>query len=377
MRSAARVGLVGAGFISGQYLDTIARSPDLRLVAVADADPARAEAAAAASGARAVSVPAMMERDDVDVVLNLTIPSAHAAVTMAAVEAGIAVYTEKPLASTFRVGEELLRAAEASGVRIGSAPDTVLGPGVQSARRALDDGAIGQPVAASAFWGAPGHELWHPAPDFYYQQGGGPLLDMGPYYLTALITLLGPVTEVAGMVREDARARLIAVGPRAGEPVVVDTEVATHTAALLRHASGAVSTVVMSFDVWASGSPHIEVFGTCGALRVPDPNEFDRTAALYTAGDRTWREVARQASSYPVGRGMGLAEMMAAQTEGRPHRASGALALHTLEVLEAVSAASAQGGTVRLTTTAERPDPMPSHVIVGRDGAVSRSHSEC
>ena len=243
-----RVGIVGAGKISGQYSATIARLPQLRVAAVADLDQGRARRLADQHpGARVVTLPELYAADAVDVVLNLTTPAAHAGVALAALAAGKHVYGEKPLAAVSVDGRAMVDAADAAGLRVACAPDTVLGTGVQTARSCLDEGSIGVAHAATAFMTAAGHERWHPDPEFYYQPGGGPLLDMGPYYLTALVHLLGPVARVTGMSSRPRDTRTIGSGPRAGStfPVGVDSQ----ETGILEHESGALTTVLLSFDI--------------------------------------------------------------------------------------------------------------------------------
>lgn len=361
--SPLRVGLIGAGFISGQYLASLRRLPQLSLVAVADLDAGRAEAAAAESSADVRTIEDLLAADDVDAVLNLTVPAAHVEVSTAALLADKHVFVEKPLALTVSEGRALLDLARERRLRIGSAPDTVLGTGIQTARDVIDRGEIGTPIGASANWTAPGHELWHPSPDFYYQHGGGPLFDMGPYYLTSLVTLLGPVVSVSAASSRSDRGRTIATGPRAGEPI--DVEVDTHIAAVLRHAGGAISTVLVSFEVWGARLPRIEVFGTDGTVSAPDPNRFDGTVELLSSSDRTWHPVPVSAGFENSGRGFGLADMALAMVEERPHRASGDLALHVLDIMESVTVAAETGETRQLSTTVERPSGV-EHARIAR-----------
>ena len=219
------VGVIGCGAIIAQYLTNFRRLESVNLVAVADLDPARAQAVADSyEGVRALSVEGLLAADDVELVLNLTIPAAHAEIALKAIAAGKSVYGEKPLAATTTEAKEVLEAASAAGVLVGCAPDTVLGTGIQTARKAIDDGLIGAPVSATATMATPGHERWHPNPDFYYQPGGGPLLDMGPYYVSALVTLLGPVVSVVGAASHTRNERTIGSGPREGQKVPVDIE---------------------------------------------------------------------------------------------------------------------------------------------------------
>ncbi|MER7365895.1 Gfo/Idh/MocA family protein [Nonomuraea wenchangensis] len=292
----------------------------------------------------------------VDVVLNLTVPAAHAEVALQAIAAGKDVYGEKPLAANSADAARVLRAAEAAGVRVGCAPDTVLGTGTQTARKAVDDGLIGRPVAATATMVTAGHERWHPNPDFYYVPGGGPLLDMGPYYVTSLVTLLGPVTSVIGAASRLRGKRTIGSGPRRGEEIPVSVD--THVTGVLVHDSGALSTLVMSFDAAATRAPNIEVHGERGSLVVPDPNHFDGVVQLSAVGDAGWRDLPDSAGYVAAGRGVGLADL-AATPAGEEPRASGALAFHVLDVMESLLASAASGAAVTVASTCERPSPVP------------------
>jgi predicted dehydrogenase len=353
------VGVVGCGTIAGQYLATLRRLDSVRLVAVADRDPLRAHAAAASGpGLRALTVDELLADREVDAVLNLTNPAAHAEVALRAIAAGKHVYGEKPLASSTSAAGRVLDAARAAGVRSGCAPDTVLGTGVQTARRAVDDGLVGRPAFATATMVTPGHERWHHDPDFYYAPGGGPLLDMGPYYVTALVTLLGPVASVTGAASHLRGSRTIAAGPRAGDTVPVTTD--THVSGVLVHASGAVSTLVTSFDGVRTRSPHIEVHGDRASLVVPDPNRFDGAPEICTLADREagWSELPVSAGYRAAGRGYGLADM-AGTPAGVQHRANGDLAYHVLDVMESLLASASTGARVTVGSTVRRPAPVP------------------
>jgi len=353
-----RIGLVGAGQISGAYLATLRRLSNVAVVTVADLDETRAAAAAAAvPGARPLAVTDLLAAGDVDLVLNLTIPAAHADVALAAITAGKHVYGEKPLAVTAGRAREVLAAAARAGVRVGCAPDTVLGTGVQTARACLDAGQIGTPIAATAFMVTPGHERWHPAPEFYYQPGGGPLFDMGPYYLTALVTLLGPVRRVAAMASTPRPARTIGSGPRAGAEI--DVAVATHVTGVLEHASGALSTLVMSFDVWAARLPHIEVYGTAGSLSVPDPNGFGGVVQVFSAGARDWAPAPEAAGYRGASRGYGVSDLASALASGATHRANGEIAFHVLDVMESLLTAASSGLSEDVASSCDRPPAVP------------------
>lgn len=356
MNPAHPVGIIGCGTIAAQYAATLSRLPMLHLVAVADLDPARAAAFAADHGCASMTVDELLADPSVHTVLNLTIPAAHAEVALQVLAAGKHVYCEKPLATTTADAERILAMADRAGLRVGCAPDTVLGSGIQTAREAIDDGLIGRPVAATAMMVVPGHESWHPHPDFYYQDGGGPLLDMGPYYLSALVALLGPVTSVIGAASRSRDSRVIATGPRAGESIPVDVD--SHVTGVLTHASGALSTIVMSFDAVASAAPKLEVHGLLGSLVVPDPNAFDGEVRLMVNGDDTWQTLAPAAGHLDGGRGIGLLDLVVCEA-GQPHRASGELALHVLDVMECVLRAAKSGSAESVRRSTARPAPVP------------------
>jgi predicted dehydrogenase len=357
-----RVGIIGCGKIIGQYLETFARITDIKLVAVADLDQARAtEVASSQSGVVALTVESLLGRSDIEAVVNLTIPSAHTDVSLAAIAAGKAVYVEKPLADTVENGSRVLAAAAAAGVPLGCAPDTVLGTGTQTARRAIDDGMVGTPISASATMVTPGHERWHPNPDFYYQPGGGPLLDMGPYYVTALVSLLGPVTKVIGAASALRDTRTVQTGSRAGELIPVTT--ATHVTGVLHHANGTLSTLLMSFDATATKASRIEVHGTTGTLSIPDPNNFSGDVQLWRSGAEAWETLPASAGYTRAARGYGLAEMLWNAEHGATRLANttadGQLALHVLEIMEAVLTAADSGTAIELATTTDRPHAVP------------------
>jgi predicted dehydrogenase len=352
-----RIGIVGLGVISRAYLDTLARHPAVRITAVADLDTARSAAAAAGlEHAEALAVDRLLSSDDVDAVLNLTIPAAHTDIDLAAVGNGKSVYSEKPLAVTFGDAERVMAAAAAAGVGVGCAPDTVLGTGTQTARAAIDAGHIGRPVAATATMVTPGHERWHPEPDFYYRPGGGPLLDMGPYYISSLVHLLGPVRAVVGAGSRLRGERVIGSGPRAGERIAV--EVDSHVTGILEHESGALSTITTTFDGVATNSVPIEVHGESGTLAVPDPNRFGGEPRLFELGGSDWVSLPPSAGYVDGARGVGLLDFLTA-TDDRPARAGGDVALHVLEVMTAVLRSAAEGHRIALTTTVARPTPVP------------------
>ena len=357
MADKVKVGIVGCGNISGNYLHWSKSFDVLDVAACADMVPERAEAKAAEAGIRACSVGDLLKDPDIQIVLNLTIPRAHAEVNLAALQAGKSAYCEKPFAVTREDGHKVLAAAKAKGLRVGGAPDTFLGGGIQTCRKLIDDGAIGTPVGATAFMACRGHESWHPDPEFYYDLGGGPMLDMGPYYLTALVNLLGPVRRVCGSARVSFPERTITSEPKKGKKIQVATP--THIAGTLDFASGAVGTMVMSFDVVAHRLPIIEVYGSEGTLLVPDPNGFGGPVRLRRMGDQDWTEV-RLTHSDQVGRSIGVADMAHGMLRGRPHRASGELCYHVLDVMCAFDESSKAGRHIEVQSRCERPAPLPA-----------------
>lgn len=355
-----RVGVVGCGNVSGIYLANLARMFDtVEVTAVADPLPERAQAAAAEHGmARACSVEELLADPGIEIVLNLTVPLAHAEITLEAIAAGKHVYTEKPMAVSLRDGERILALARKKGVRVGTAPDTFLGSGIQTSIRLLDEGAIGMPVAATAFMTCHGPEGWHPDPDFFYGQGGGPVFDMGPYYFTALVALLGPALRVCGSVKRTFPHRTVGSGPKEGESI--DVQVPTHAAGTIDFAVGAVATFVMSFDVWHAELPHLEIYGSEGSMSVPDPNTFGGPVRIRGSMDAEWHDVPVPPLYAENSRGLGLSEMVHAMRENRPHRASGALGLHVLEIMHAVHEASSSERYATLRFPVPRPEPFPA-----------------
>ena len=360
-----KVGIVGCGNISSIYLKNCQHVfTHVEVAACADLLVERAEAQAAEHGvAKACSVEALLADDAIDIVLNLTIPNAHASVAAAAVEAGKNVHNEKPLTITRADGRALLEAAAAKGVRVGAAPDTFMGGGLQTCRKLIDDGAIGEPVAATAFMTCHGHESWHPNPEFFYKSGGGPMFDMGPYYLTALVSLMGPVKRVTGSTRITFPQRTITSEPFKG--TVIDVDLPTHVAGVMDFANGAVATIITSFDVWAANLPRIEIYGSEGSLSVPDPNTFGGPVQIRRAGGKDWEDVELTHGYAENSRGIAVADMAAAVASGRAHRASGEMAYHVLDIMHAFHDASDAGKHIELESTCERPAAMPTGLGAG------------
>ena len=300
-----------------------------------------------------MSVDELLASSQVDAVLNLTVPLAHAEINLRALNAGKHVYAEKPLSTGLDEARPVMQLSREKGLKIGCAPDTFLGAGIQTCIELIDQGAIGKPVSAMAFMTCHGHEGWHPNPQFYYQHGGGPMLDMGPYYLTALVAMLGPIKRVAGMTSRAFDTRTVGSGALAGQTFPV--EIPTHVGGLMEFANGAIGTMVTSFDVWSANLPFIEVHGTLGSLSVPDPNTFAGPVRLFTPQDG-WKDIALTRAFSQNSRGLGLADMADAIANGRAGRVSGELAFHVLEAMESFGAHE----FVDLKSTVDRPAPLGS-----------------
>jgi predicted dehydrogenase len=349
-----RVGIIGAGYISAVYLKS--NFPQFKIVACADAIPESANARATEFGIKAMGVNDLLADSSIEIILNLTIPQSHVPVSRAAIEAGKHVYSEKPLGLSREEAQTLLGAAAGKGLRVGSAPDTFLGGGHQTARKLVDEGAIGQPIGGAAFFMYGGPESWHPNPEFLYQRGAGPVYDMGPYYVTTLVNLLGPVKNVLSIGRNTQPKRKIGSGPRQGTEFTV--EVLTYVSAILEFHSGAAVTFTVSFDVTGHSHPPIEIYGTAGSLQIPDPNFFGGNVRLIRAGGK-WADVAHTHSYGDANyRGIGLADMAAAMATETAHRASGTLAYHVLEVLQAIVTNAAGDTSFEIKSTCERPRPL-------------------
>ncbi|WP_290856959.1 Gfo/Idh/MocA family oxidoreductase [Hamadaea sp.] len=344
------VAVVGCGTISHQYLTTLAARPEVRLIACADLD---VERAAKVALDHAVPVhgdlATALAHPEVELVVNLTIPSAHAPVALAAIRAGKHVYTEKPFAATPAEAAEVLAEAEAAGVLTGGAPDTFLGAGLQTAARVVSEGMIGRPLSAIVLLQGPGPHRWHPDPEFLFGPGGGPLFDMGPYYLTALAVMFGSVRRVTALACKGFAERVIGQGPRAGQAFPV--EVDTHVTALLEYAGGQVATVVFSFDSPLSRQGFFEITGTEATLAAPDPNKFIGPVQIRRAGDPEWTDVpVPQADD---GRGIGVCDLARAIRTGERHRASGELAAHVVDVMTAIQESAERSAISELPRTWE------------------------
>jgi len=361
-----KVGIIGCGAISSNYLKNARSLPILEIAACADLDPARAQAKAEEFDVpRSCTVDELLADPEIELALNLTIPAAHAAVALAALEHGKHVYNEKPLALDRESGRQVIETAERLGLRVGCAPDTFLGDGLQTARKAVDEGLIGKPVAFTGFMMGRGPERFHPDPAFFYQPGGGPMFDMGPYYLTALLNLLGPIRRITGLASIAIPDRVVETGPKTGEAIPVATQ--DHVCGVLEFADGAVGTLVTSFAV-AHGEYDraypISLYGTEGALRVPDPNHFDGEVWVRRLKDEEWSRVP---SAFPTGygRSVGLADLATAARSGRAHRASGEQGFAVLDLMQGFLDSSVSGGAYTPSGAYQRPAPMRTDLPFG------------
>lgn len=352
-----KVGIIGAGNISGIYLENGNRFDTMEVVAIADIDLQKAKERAEQFKLKAYSVEELLADKEIEMVINLTIPQAHASINLAALNAGKHVYVEKPFSVTCDEAVEVLKVAQEKGLYVGSAPDTFLGAGIQTAIKAIQDGVIGTPVAATAFMLTGGHEVWHPNPEFYYQIGGGPMFDMGPYYLTALVAMLGPIRRVTGSANISYPERTIRSQPKAGQ--VIKVEVPTHISGIIDFEGGAMGTIITSFDTpgWAS-LPRIEVYGSKGTMTVPDPNHFGGEVKVHIAGEKEWTVLEQAHGNDANNRGLGAADMARAIREKGNHRASGQLGYHVLEAMHGFHIASSEDRHYKMVSTCEIPQPL-------------------
>lgn len=355
--SAVGVGVIGAGVISDTYLENLNSFPDVEVLAIGGLIPEQVRAQAEKHSVPAYGAPeVVLNHPDVQLVVNLTIPSVHVEVSSAAIAAGKHVWTEKPIGLDRAEIATLLEQAHTAGVRIGSAPDTLLGPGFQGAKRAIAAGVIGQPLFAQTAFQTQGPDMWHPTPQFLFAQGAGPLLDMGPYYLSALVSLLGAVDHVAAVGAKPKEQREIRTGPHVG--TMFPVEVPSTIQVLTAFEGGAQAQSLMSFDSALERQGVLEIHGTEGSIVLPDPNRFTgRTAYVKPLGvlrdgdstEQPWIEVEEQGAV--VGRGLGVLDMVRAIAEGRPHVASGELAQHVIDVLLSAQDAAASNQVVQVETT--------------------------
>jgi len=366
---AMNVGIVGCGMIARQYLGVLGQTRWLSPVACADLVPERAEAACSTleekewGKARPASLEEILADDDIDLVLNLTNPKGHYPITLQALEAGKHVHSEKPLAMTREEGRQLLAAAESNGVRLGCAPDTFLGCGHQTARAVIDSGRIGEPSMVTLFMLGSGPDGYGENPEVFFQAGAGPLMDVGVYYLTDAVQLLGSIQRVTASAKSTFPERLMRSGKLAGTKIKV--EAPTHVTAALEFESGILGTLIASFDIL--GGHHlapVEVHGTEGSLSVPDPNGFGGNGAFKAArSSEPWEAIEPTHGTSGMARGTGAADLAAAVANGRPHRASGELAYHVLDVALAIHESAGSGSAVDVESTVERPSPFAEGIV--------------
>ena len=351
------VGFIGAGMISDTYLEHLAQFPEVTVVAIGDIDTDRAAAQATKHSVAFSGTPEeILTHEGVELVVNLTIPAVHAEVSLAAIEAGKHVWSEKPIATQYADAKRLLDRAAEKGLRVGIAPDTVLGQGVQSALRAIRAGEIGTPIAAHTAMMSMGPDKWHPNPDFFFQPGAGPVLDMGPYYLTTLVNVFGSVARVSAFGLSSTPTRRVVEGPRAGEEFPV--QIPTHVNANIEFAAGGTSSSIFS---WESPLPRmgvVEITGTEGTLAMPDPNRFEGTQRVYRVGAEEWEDLASEGTV--GGRGLGVLDMVRGIRSGEPHRASGEIGLHVLEVMLAIEESTRTGQMIEIASRVDRPAAIPA-----------------
>ncbi|MHA7176997.1 Gfo/Idh/MocA family protein [Arthrobacter sp. Sr24] len=350
------IAFIGAGNISKQYLDNLTTFPDVKVLVIADLFEEAAAARAAEYGVEiSGGVEVALNHPDVEIIVNLTIPAAHVEVATAAVRAGKHVWTEKPFSLDRESGLGLLKEADAAGVRLGCAPDTFLGAGLQTARRLIDSGAIGTPLTALTMFQSPGPESWHPNPAFLFQEGAGPLFDMAPYYLTTLVQAFGPLSRVAAVGNTAFPTRTIGSGAKEGE--VFDVEVPTHVSAIAQFESGASSHSVFSFESPRPRMGFVEITGTEGTISLPDPNNFDGEIQIFKSGDEDWTTIPAEGPDH--GRGLGVLDMARSIRAGVPQRATGELAYHILDAMVSITESVNSGEFVDVASSAPSSEPVP------------------
>ncbi len=361
------VGIIGCGNISTTYFSLAPLFKGLKVLACTDLNMNAAELRAEEYGVKAQTVDELLANDELDIIVNLTIPDAHYAVSKRILEAGKHVYSEKPLVLSLEAGEDLRRIAKDKKLNVGCAPDTFLGGAHQLARKYIDEGGIGRITSGTCHVMSPGMEMWHPNPDFFFLPGGGPVLDLGPYYIANLINLIGPVKRVAALTSMASETRTITSQPRAGEVIPVRTPTNIH--ALLEFENGATVTLSASWDVWSHRHGNMELYGTDGSLFVPDPNFF---GGIVEASGRNKEIKPLESWDHPFGidnqehangpranyRTAGLADMAVAILEGRDARCSLDRALHGVDVMTSILQSGAEGRFVDLSTTCTQPQAL-------------------
>ena len=363
MHEKVRVGVIGCGTISGVYLTAAKGFGIMEVVACADMNMEAAQKTADEYGIEAMTVDALLADSEIEIVVNLTTPQAHTEVNLKALAAGKHVHCEKPLALNRVDGKKVIDRGREKGLLVGCAPDTFLGGGIQTCRKLIDDGCIGRCVAGTAFMMGHGMESWHPNPGFYYKKGGGPLFDMGPYYITALVNLMGPVKRVSEMSARTFKERIAT--SKGMEGTVLPVEVATHIAGTLEFCGGAIVALVMSYDVWRHTNHCIEIHGETGSVQVPDPNQFHGPVRMFKPGQEDWEAAPLSHGYIEQMRSIGVADMAYAIRSGRKQRCSGDLAYHVLDVMESIEDSAAKGEAVTIESTTEKPAALPVGLAEG------------
>ena len=357
MQKKTSLGIIGCGNISSVYFQAPDLFKNLQVVACADIDIERARAQAEKYHVpKACSVEELLADPEVEIIVNLTVPGAHAEISMQAIAAGKALYSEKPLATRRADGQTILEAAQRKNLRVGGAPDTFLGAGLQTCIQLINEGQIGTPIGATAFMANHGMEHWHPDPYFFYQPGAGPMFDVGPYYLTALIAMIGPVKRVTASMQTTFPERTVTSQANFGKKIPVNTP--THLAGNMEFASGAIATIMTSFDIWHHRLPFMEIYGTEGTIITPDPNRFDGQVLIRQKKDESWREIPLSFDAAANSRGLGIADMVDAISTGRQHRANGEMAFHVLDIMESFMQSATEGRHITLGSTCTQPAPL-------------------
>ncbi|MFC7062413.1 Gfo/Idh/MocA family protein [Halobacillus seohaensis] len=362
--SKLKAGLIGCGNISDIYIKNAAQFNTFDIVACTDLNLDVAKQKANKYGiANVCKKDELISDPNIDLIINLTPPSSHAEVALEALYAGKHVYNEKPLSVSKEDAITILDTAESRGLMVGNAPDTFLGGGLQTCRKIIDEGLIGRPVSATAFMMNPGHEHWHPNPEFFYQEGGGPMFDMGPYYLTALVALMGPVERVTGSTKITHPERTITSQQKYGQKIKVATP--TQINGVLDFKNGAVASIITSFDTLHHQLPHMEIYGTEGSMSVPDPNQFSGPVFIKRFDEKEWTEYPLSHGFTKNSRGLGTAEFAHSIINGQNPRASGSLANHVLDIMQGIHTASDQQQHYKITSICEQPKPLPEKINEG------------
>lgn len=353
-----KTGIIGCGNISDIYFINLKRFQNIELTACADLILERAKEKAEQYGIKkGCSVKELLADMDIQIIVNLTIPKVHTEVNMKALDAGKNIYSEKPLALTRKEAKKVIDLAKKKKLLVGSAPDTFMGAGIQTCRKLIDEGKIGEPIGVTAFMMCHGHESWHLSPEFYYEKGGGPMFDMGPYYLTAMVNLLGPVIKVIGMTNISFPERTITSKKKYGKKIKV--EVPTHVVGIMEFKIKVIGTIITSFDVWAHQMPYIEIYGSEGTLRVPDPNGFAGIPLIWNKGTPEWKEVQLTYAFFDNSRGVGVSDMANAILNKTSFRTNGKLAFHVLDLMQSFHESSITGKQIKIISKCEKPAPMP------------------